>query len=120
MIAARGKHAAALFESRVAAAANRVRDLSAAVHARAESRFGGLTGISREVVRIIDQKDAKLDALSELIRDASPETQLRRGFALVKSPGGKTFINSGAGLKTDERIEIQFHDSTRKAKIEGE
>lgn len=83
---------------------------------RAEHRFRRIGHLERELGRVIEQKAARVNAYGELFESLGPDTQLKRGFALVQR-GDRGYVTSGAGLASGEEVEIIFHDTHRKAEI---
>ncbi|MFN8390279.1 MAG: exodeoxyribonuclease VII large subunit [Bdellovibrionota bacterium] len=116
--AALGNRATELRVARLNALAHQISDRSRALHQACTYRLERFSQIPREAERILEQRAARAQSLAELIEGAAPETQLRRGFALVRSADGERLVTSGAALEKGEQVEIQFHDTGRKATIE--
>jgi exodeoxyribonuclease VII large subunit len=73
--------------------------------------------ILRGMLHAAERAAIRLDGLEELIRAASPETQLKRGFAFLREARSGKFLPDGRDLKHGTDVLITFRDGERKAKI---
>lgn len=104
---------------RLAGAATKLVERASLSCARAEHRLAATeTALRTGAPRIITERTARLEGLSQLIEGARPEVQLRRGFVLVRREGESGYLTSGESLKTGDNVTLQFHDTLRGAKVE--
>jgi len=73
--------------------------------------------ILRMMKHLFTLGDSQLKSLELLVEGAKPETQLKRGFTLVRTAKDGQLIVEGEGLPQGVEIEIQFRDLSRQAKI---
>ena len=59
----------------------------------------------------------RLEGLEQLIHGASPETQLRRGFTLVREATTGKYLLDGQDLSKETEIIIGFRDGERTARV---
>ncbi len=71
----------------------------------------------REVEFLIDRKQNKLNSFEEQIQAASPEVQLKRGFAIVKIKDQERFIKKASELNSGDLVNIEFSDTKKLAEI---
>ncbi|MCC6954772.1 MAG: exodeoxyribonuclease VII large subunit, partial [Deltaproteobacteria bacterium] len=60
--------------------------------------------------RALQRAEERAQHFAAIIRSASPTTQLRRGFSLLRDAATGDVITSGAGLKPGQQISIQLRD----------
>jgi exodeoxyribonuclease VII large subunit len=85
---------------------------------RAGFRLQRVYPLPREISRLVEQKEHRVQALTEILDGAAPETQLRRGFVIVRSDRSERILLSRADAEAGEIVELQFHDGRRKAALE--
>jgi exodeoxyribonuclease VII large subunit len=68
----------------------------------------------RMMLRVVDDKKKKLDALTQVMQSLNPTRVLERGFALVLGEDGKLITRAG-GIKSGE-LTIQFADGVKKVR----
>lgn len=73
--------------------------------------------ILRELDFLINQKENKLISFTEMVQAASPEVQLKRGFAIVKEKDSGVFIKKASQVTTGNLVNIEFCDNTKLAEI---
>ena len=76
----------------------------------------------RQASRVIWQRFVdRVDYLEKLVVGASPETQLKRGFTLIRrvkaTSSKEEIVTMAAEIQSGEDIEVQFYDSVRKARV---
>ena len=69
-------------------------------------------------IRIIDERQARLDRLDQLRRTLGYEQVLARGFALVRDETG-ALLRQAADVATGQRLDIQFADGRIAAQAES-
>lgn len=74
--------------------------------------------MSQSAMRLCERAEDKVLHFEQIVNSASPEHQLKRGFALVKQCGSANYITSGASLHPLDMIDIEFFDATRTVKVE--
>ena len=63
------------------------------------------------------RKSNRLETLGSVLGHLSPRAVLGRGYALVQTKAGDV-VTSATQIKTDDSVNIEFHDGIRGAKIE--
>ncbi len=71
----------------------------------------------RSLPRIVNEYELRLDHFSNILREVSPEVQLRRGFALIKRKDSEEYVTSGQNLHFGEVVRIEFYDTKRVAVV---
>lgn len=71
----------------------------------------------REVEFLVDRQQNKLTSFEEQIQAASPDVQLKRGFAIVKTKDKERFIKKASELNTGDLVNIEFSDTKKLAEI---
>jgi len=102
--------------SRFRALRREIHDRASYLLSRKQAEFIGLGHLAREILMLLENKATRISAYEELLLAASPEVQLKRGFALVRSID-KRLLTSGAALTPEQRVIIEFSDCERDAKI---
>lgn len=67
----------------------------------------------------IQQEKEILKSFRQTLKSADPNTQLERGFSLIKDPKGKS-LTRAEELKSGQNIELQFKDGKVKATVDPE
>ncbi len=78
-------------------------------------RLGAICRISE---RLMLESNSCLEGFSAVVAAADPQTQLRRGFSLVRKAGGGEYIGNGESLCSGDLVQIEFHDTAKDAKIQ--
>ena len=90
--------------------------------ARPMARSGASTtpssGCARPIIRIIDERQARLDRLDQLRRTLGYEQVLARGFALVRDETG-ALLRQAADVAPGQRLDVQFSDGHVAAQAES-
>jgi exodeoxyribonuclease VII large subunit len=82
-----------------------------------QERFLAVTHRVVELLgRRFSEAEGAVQRMEERVTEASPETQLRRGFTIVRSGG--SLVLSGEAIQSQTEIEIQFFDCQRKATVQ--
>ncbi|MCB0346123.1 MAG: exodeoxyribonuclease VII large subunit [Bdellovibrionales bacterium] len=85
---------------------------------RAMLRIQRFSTLPRLAESVYQRADERVNGLSALIEAVSPESQLRRGFSIVRKVDGSGFIVSASQANTGEQVEIEFYDARKRARIE--
>src|SRR5690554_2521532 len=70
----------------------------------------------RLYLRLLENKDQKLNSLQEILKRVNPLSIMQRGFTITKNKDNK-ILSSIKDVNLDEEIEITFHDGLANAKI---
>ena len=96
-------------------------NITMSVQARYEKAHDALRQVAhrvtRETVRTEQMWKQKVDGWAAIVQGASPEVQLKRGFALVRNPTSGRLITKGLELKKDDLVNIVFSDVEKTAII---
>jgi len=84
---------------------------------RSQHHLQRAEGVAEKAEALVSNKQTSLDSLERIISDSGPETQLKRGFTIIRQAQSEQLVLSAEGLKKDEEILIQFVDATKKAKV---
>lgn len=105
-------------DSQLQTHANRLKEGRERRLEQAELRFlnHGRNAIS-SMAHLIEKAGIRIDGIERLVQGASPETQLRRGFAYVREVQSGKYILDGNDLASESEILISFRDGERKAVI---
>lgn len=89
-----------------------------AVMASQKERIQGIRlSIAQSLLSNISRAKERLKYDEQVLNLLNPKEVLRRGYSMVRS-GGR-LIRSGAVLRSGDKVDIIFVDSTRKATIDG-
>ena len=80
-----------------------------------QERINGFKNLSPRAIHYLESKERSLASLSAHVSDASPEVQMKRGYSIVKGPGG--FIKSTSQLKVNDKLGVEFIDGEAKVQI---
>ncbi len=72
--------------------------------------------ISEKLKSVIGQSRIQLFSYEQIFQELDPESQLRRGFAMVRR--NERLVSSGKSLVKDDQLSLVFYDSTRKIRVE--
>ncbi len=107
--------------SQLLAASQRIGDGQQRLLENKNVRFSALgEGFLRGMMHLHERTEIRLEGLEHLIEAASPETQMKRGFAMVRERASGKFILDGQKVPAGEHIIISFRDGERKGKLEHE
>jgi exodeoxyribonuclease VII large subunit len=85
------------------------------------TKAGHSLSVSREIsaasMRVLETKHFALDSLNRIITEAGPETQLKRGFAMVRRQANSELVLSAKALRPNDEITLEFIDASKNAKI---
>jgi len=73
--------------------------------------------IANSSQQLLTKQREALGFLERHFSEASPQTQLKRGFTMVKHKGAEKYALSASELQKSQEIEITFHDKSVPAKI---
>lgn len=71
--------------------------------------------IMNSIARQLEVSEHRLAAIEARVSEASPETQLRRGFALVQR--GEVFVREAALLQQGDQVQITFFDGKKTMEV---
>jgi len=94
-----------------------IRSRTESLIVRAEQRLGIFPELTRQALHLTELRQTRLESLEELVQGARPETQLQRGFALVRKSSGGEVVVSGASLAVGERVQVQFRDLAHEVTV---
>ncbi len=100
---------------RVETIARRGLTVAERIEERERQKVRRLSTVPREIEHLLRSKEAGLKGYEQLLEGVSPQTQLQRGFAIVKSESDGHYVIDGAGLPEGERVQIEFRDGVRGA-----
>ena len=66
----------------------------------------------------VRENQIQLSAYQRLFSELGPETQLKRGFAMVRRLEEGPYLVSAESLAKDDRVELVFHDNVKKVRVE--
>ena len=66
---------------------------------------------------ILKEKSREVGFFEQLLREASPEVQLKRGYAIAKNASGHSVIASASQLRKEKKFRLQFADGEVGGKI---
>lgn len=95
----------------------RVLDLGSSACARASDKVLRYLVLPQNAASLFRRAEERLQGLIGLIEAVRPETQLKRGFAIVRGAGDGQFITAASQLHKNDEIEITFHDAAKRALI---
>jgi exodeoxyribonuclease VII large subunit len=84
---------------------------------REEKRTEVFEQICRAAAQFADIQEKNIETHETLINSAGPETQLKRGFSLIRRAEDQTFVTAGKQIKRDDLVDIEFHDVSHRARI---
>ncbi|MBU0800221.1 MAG: exodeoxyribonuclease VII large subunit, partial [Alphaproteobacteria bacterium] len=67
-------------------------------------------------VRLIEQRQTRLENLAGLLKSLSFEGVLKRGYVVVRAEDG-TPVTAARAAKTGQNVQLQFHDGSREAVV---
>src|SRR5690554_6013313 len=70
----------------------------------------------RLYLRLLEDKDQKLNSLQEILKRVNPLSIMQRGFTITKNKDNKV-LSSIKDVNVNEEIEITFHDGLANAKV---
>ncbi len=71
--------------------------------------------LTKDCEMFIRQEDLRVTKYEELLREVSPEVQLRRGFVMVSR--GDAVVTSAKALTKDAQVDLEFWDGRQQSKI---
>ncbi len=78
--------------------------------------------LSKSVVSSVEAKVREsqigLSGHERLFSELAPETQLKRGFTMVRRVNGGSYVTSAEGLGRGDQVDLVFHDSVKKVIVE--
>ena len=80
-------------------------------------RLDNLSIITERMLRVVERKSADIQRWEEVIRGASPEVQLQRGFLMLRRPEEETFVTRAKDLREGDLVQLVFADGERAAEI---
>jgi exodeoxyribonuclease VII large subunit len=83
---------------------------------RLVTRMKSTVTLSGNLNYLIKEKESVIQLKEELFKNIAPETQLQRGFALVKKESGE-YATRGGQLVSGEAVVLEFSDLTKSAQI---
>lgn len=72
--------------------------------------------LSQHIQRALRYREEKLGAVNAVVVASSPDVQLKRGFALIRSREDHVYITRGAGIAPGVELEIVFQDTATRVK----
>ena len=92
--------------------------MSSGLLALADQRLSTVSDrLGEKAKSILKEKDREVGFFEQLLREASPEVQLKRGYAIAKNASGETVIASAAQLREEKKFRLQFADGEVDGKI---
>jgi len=85
---------------------------SVRVAEKSSERMQGLRYLSSLLSRRLESAETKLDGLERLVKEQSPEQQLKRGFSVVRDKD-KRIVHDAEALPPGTRAELEFYRGTR-------
>ncbi len=96
----------------------RTRALGERTLERNQFRLQRMESLSERANVLFEKSNRALESLERIISDSAPETQLKRGFVMVRSVVQEKLILRAEELDPGDEMMLQFIDDTRKVKVQ--
>jgi exodeoxyribonuclease VII large subunit len=106
-----------LKEERILALNSKLHMLAKGLHVRMEERLRQHDSLAKRALQFVAQTERELTRLEAHVSEASPETQLNRGYTLIRRESDGGYIVRASAAKAGEGILIQFADDSLTARI---
>lgn len=110
--------ASATKRHRLVRAGSRILDLSAGSLDRAALYLQRYSRLPLFGENIFERAAERLAGLTALVDAVSPETQLKRGFSIVRKTAGRSIVIAASDLQANDQVELEFYDAKKSARIE--
>lgn len=98
--------------------AERTRASSERVLERTQFRLQRMESLGERANVLFEKSHRALESLERIISDSSPDTQLKRGFAMVKRASSEELVLRAAEIDAGDEMLLQFIDDSKKVKVQ--
>lgn len=115
-LAGSGGRLLVFWQQQLARAADQIEHRCQRISERGQERLKQMVSCCVAAGNLLSTMQLRIHNFEEILQHVGPETQMKRGFALVRDKNN-TYVNSASGLQAGQVVDVVFYDGLAHAEV---